>query len=68
MSVLPGVCQELGARHPEHVCLLLEQTQQICQTNKQFARIAGLLLAYVDVFSRGDNNVERKMLGNIPSH
>ena len=67
-SVLPGVCQENVSRHPEHVCLLLEQIQQICQTNNQFARITGLLLAYADVFSRRDNNVGRKMLWNIPSH
>ena len=44
---------------------LLEQTRQICETNKQFARIAGLLVAYVDVFSRGENNVGR---ANVVEH
>ena len=54
-SVLPGVCQKHVVRCPEHVCLLLEQTWQICETNEQFARIAGLLMAYADVFSHGDD-------------
>ena len=49
--VLPRVCQQHVARCLELVCLLLEQTQQICKTNKQFARITGLLVAYANVFS-----------------
>ena len=46
-------------RCPAHVRPLLEQTRQICETDDQFARLAGLLIAYQDVFSKGDNDVGR---------
>ena len=42
-----------------HVRLLLEQTRQICETDDQFAKLAGLLIAYKEVFSKGDTDVGR---------
>ena len=44
---------------PPHVLLLLEQTSQICETDDQFAKLTGLLIAYQDVFSKGDTDVGR---------
>ena len=44
---------------PAHVRPLLEQTRRICETDDQFARLAGLLIAYQDVFSKGDDDVGR---------
>ena len=58
-SILPGACQEHVTRCPAHVRPLLEQTRQICETADQFARLAGLLIAYQDVFSKGDDDVGR---------
>ena len=56
-SILPEACQDHVTRCPSHVRLLLEQTRQICETDNQFAKLAGLLIAYQDVFSKGDNDV-----------
>ena len=58
-SVLPGACSEHVTRCPPHVRPLLEQTRQICETDDQFAKLAGLLIAYQDVFSKGDTDVGR---------
>ena len=58
-SVLPGACQDHVTRCPPHVRPLLEQTHQICKTDDQFAKLAGLLIAYHDVFSKGDTDVGR---------
>ena len=58
-SILPGACQDHVTRCPAHVRPLLEQTRQICETDDQFARLAGLLIAYQDVFSKGDHDVGR---------
>ena len=46
-------------RCPPHVRPLLEQTRQICETDDQFAKLPGLLIAYQDVFSKGDTDVGR---------
>ena len=56
-SVLPGACQDYVTRCPPHVLPLLEQTRQIYKTDDQFAKLAGLLIAYQDVFSKGDTDV-----------
>ena len=48
---------------PAHVRLWLEQKRQIYKTDDQFARLAGLLTAYQDVFSRGDDDVGRAHMG-----
>ena len=48
---------------PAHVRPLLEQTCQVCETDNQFARLAGLLTAYQDVFSWGDNDVGQTNMG-----
>ena len=45
-SILPGACQEHVTRCPAHIRPLLEQTRQVCETADQFARLAGLLIAY----------------------
>ena len=58
-SILPGACQDHVTRCPAHVRPLLEQTRQNCETDDQFARLAGLLIAYQDVFSKGDHDVGR---------
>ena len=58
-SVLPGACSEHVTQCPPHVRPLLEQTRQICETDDQFAKLAGLLIAYQDVFSKGDTDVGR---------
>ena len=58
-SILPAACQEHVTRCPSHVRPLLEQTREICKTDHQFARLAGLLITYQDVVSKGDNDVGR---------
>ena len=58
-SVLPGACPDHVTKCPAHARPLLEQTRQVCKTNDQFASLAGLLTAYQDGFSRGDNDVRR---------
>ena len=63
-SVLPGACSEHVTRCPPHVRPLLEQTRQICETDDQFAKLAGLLIAYQDVFSKGDTDVGRTCGGH----
>ena len=62
-SVLPGACPDHVTKCPPHVRQLLEQTRHICETDNQFAKLAGLLTAYQDVFSKGDNNVGRTDMG-----
>ena len=66
-SVLPGACQDHVTKCPPHVRPLLEQARQICETDDQFAKLAGLLTAYQDVFSRGDNDVRRTWV-STPFH
>ena len=56
-SVLPGACPDHVTKCPPHVRPLLEQARQICKTDDQFAKLAGLLTAYQDVFSNGDNDM-----------
>ena len=46
-------------RCPAHVRHLLEQTRQICETDDQFAKLASLLIANQDVFSKEDTDVGR---------
>ena len=62
-SVLPGACPDRVTKCPPHVRPLLEQARQICETDDQFAKLAGLLTAYQDVFSKGDNDVGRTDMG-----
>ena len=57
-SVLPGACQDHVTKCPAYVRSLLEQTRQICETDNQFVRLAGLLTAYQNVLRVGDNDVE----------
>ena len=66
-SVLPGACHDHVTKCPPHVRPLLEQARQICETDDQFAKLAGLLTAYQDVFSRGDNDVRRTWV-STPFH
>ena len=54
-SVLPSACPDHATKCPPNVRLLLEQARQICETDNQFAKLAGLLTTYQDVFSKGDN-------------
>ena len=62
-SVLPGACHEHVTKCPPHVRPLLEQTRQICKTDDQFVKLAGLLTAYQGVFSKRDNDVGRTDMG-----
>ena len=62
-SVLPGACPDHVTQCPPHVRPLLEKTRQIFETDDQFVKLAGLLTAYQDVFSKGDNNVGRTDMG-----
>ena len=48
---------------PPYVIPLLEQARQICETDDQFAKLVGLMTAYQDVFSKGDNDVGRTDMG-----
>ena len=50
-------------KRPSHVRPLLKQARQICETDDQFAKLAGLLTTYQDVFSKGDNDVGRTDMG-----
>ena len=52
-SVLPGACSDHVTKCLPHVRPLLKQARQICETDNQFAKLAGLLIAYQDVFSKG---------------
>ena len=61
-SILQGACQDHITRCPSHVRPLLEQTRQICKTGDQFAKLAGLLIAYQDMFSKGDDDVEQTVV------
>ena len=63
LSVLPGACPDHVTKCPPHVRPLLEQTRQICETDNQFSKLAGLLIAYQDVFSKGGNDVGRTDMG-----
>ena len=57
--MLPEACQEHVNRCPHHVRPLLEQTRLICEADNHFAKLAGLLIAYQDVFSKEDTDVGR---------
>ena len=57
--MLPGACPDHVTKCPPHVRPLLEQARQVCETDDQFAKLAGLLTANQDVFSKGDNDVRR---------
>ena len=62
------VCFQVPARTmwpsvPPHVQPLLEQARQVCETDDQFAKLAVLLTAYQDVFSKGDDDVGRTDMG-----
>ena len=52
-SVLPGACSDHVTKCLPHVRPLLKQARQICETDNQFAKLASLLIAYQDVFSKG---------------
>ena len=56
-SVLDNNSEPTTASCPEHVTSLLEQTRAVCQTTEQYSRMAQLLTAYGDVFSKGDDDV-----------
>ena len=56
-SVLDNNSEPTTASCPEHVTPLLEQTRAVCQTTEQYSRMAQLLTAYGDVFSKGDDDV-----------
>ena len=62
-SVLPGACPDHVTKCPPYVRPLLEKMRQICQTDDQFAKLAGLLTTYQDVFSKGDNNFGQTDMG-----
>ena len=61
--MLPDACPDHVTQCPFHVRPLLEQTRQVCETDDQFAKLAGLLTAYKDVFSKGDNDMGRTNMG-----
>ena len=56
-------CTDHVTKCPLYVRPLLEKTRQICETNDQFAKLAGLLIAYQDMFSKGDNDVGQTDMG-----
>ena len=61
--MLLGACPDHVTKCAAHVRPLLKQTRQVCETDDQFVRLAGLLTAYQDVFSRGDDDVGRTDMG-----
>ena len=61
--MLPGACPDHVTKCPPHVRPLLEQARQICDTDDQVAKLAGLLTAYQDVFSKEDNDLGRTDMG-----
>ena len=58
-SVLDREGPATTADCPEHVLPLLSQTRAVCETPEQYNRMAQLLTAYSDVFSKGDADVGR---------
>ena len=42
---------------------MLEQARQVCETDDQFTKLAGMLTTYQNVFSKGDNDVGRTDMG-----
>ena len=56
-SVLPGACHDHITKCSPHVRPLLEQMRQICETDDQFSKLAGLLTTYQDMINKRDNDI-----------
>ena len=56
-------CHEHVTKCLSHVRQLLEETCKICKTDDRFAKLATLLTAYQNVFSKGDNDVGQTNMG-----